>query len=424
MAERAPDTGDHRPHVVVIGAGFGGLRAARALARAPVRVTLLDRHNYHLFQPLLYQVATAGLSPGDIARPVRAILRRQRNLEFRMTEVTDVDFAARRIETTTGALGYDALILAAGGRTNWLGLDSVERHGLALKDIPDAIAIRNHVLRMFELGIQEPAAEARRAMLTLLIVGGGPTGVEVAGILAELCRRVLARDFPRLDVKDVRVILLEATQALLPGMPGPLQEATAEILWRKHVEVRFGARVVEYDGEKVRLAGGEIIPARTLIWAAGVRAVGLADRLGLPQGPLGRVRVEPTLEVGRHPGVFAIGDVACLEAEGRPLPMMAPVAMQQGVVAARNALHRLRGEPLEAFVYRNPGQLATIGRNAAVAHVKGLSFKGFPAWVVWLVVHLLQLIGFRNRLVVLISWAWEYFLYDRAVRLITTPPRE
>jgi NADH dehydrogenase len=247
--------------------------------------------------------------------------------------------------------------------------------------------------------------------------------VEVAGILAELIRRVLARDFPRLDVKDVRVILLEATQALLPGMPAPLQEATGEILWRKHVEVRFGARVIEYDGEKVRLAGGEVIPARTLIWAAGVRAASLADRLGLGQGPLGRVRVEPTLQVPGHPGVFAIGDLACLEAEGRALPMMAPVAMQQGVVAASNALHHLRGEPLEAFRYRNPGQLATIGRNAAVAHVKGLSFKGFPAWVVWLVVHLIQLIGFRNRLVVLISWAWEYFLYDRAVRLITSPPR-
>ncbi len=413
-----------RPHVVIVGAGFGGLRAARALAKAPVRVTLLDRRNYHLFQPLLYQVATCGLSPGDIARPVRAILRGQHNLEFRMTEVSEVDFAARRLETATGPVGYDFLILAVGGRTSWFGLDGVAAHGFGLKDIPDAIAIRNHTLRCFELAVQEPSPDVRRAMLSFAVVGGGPTGVEVAGILSELIRLVLAKDLPQLDVKDVRVILLEATDRLLPGMPEPLQESTAEILWRKHVEVRFGARVVDYDGEKVHLQGGEIIPSRTLIWAAGVRAAELVERLGLPQGALGRLPVEPTLQVKGHPEVFAIGDAALLEDGGSPLPMMAPVAMQQGKLAAANVLRACRGEPPVPFRYRNPGQLATIGRNAAVAHIRGFSFRGFPAWVVWLVVHLVQLIGFRNRLVVLISWAWDYFLYDRAVRLITVPFRD
>jgi NADH dehydrogenase len=415
---------DPRPHVVIVGAGFGGLRAARALAGAPVRVTLLDRHNYHLFQPLLYQVATCGLSPGDIARPVRAILRRQRNLEFRMTEVREIDFAARRLDTATGPVGYDYLILAVGGRTSWFGLEGVASRGFPLKDIPDAIAIRNQVLGCFELGVQESVADVRRSMLTFAVVGGGPTGVEVAGILSELCRLVLAKDLPELDVKDVRILLLEATDRLLPGMPHKLQEATAEILWRKHVEVRFGARVVDYDGEKVRLSGGEIIPSRTLIWAAGVRACELVERLGLAQGALGRLRVLPTLQVPERPEVFAIGDAALLEAAGAPLPMMAPVAIQQGRLAAANVLRAIRGEPQQAFRYRDPGQLATIGRNAAVAHIRGLAFRGFPAWVVWLVVHLVQLIGFRNRLVVLVSWAWDYFLYDRAVRLITAPVRD
>jgi NADH dehydrogenase len=237
-------------------------------------------------------------------------------------------------------------------------------------------------------------------------------------------RLVLAKDLPELDVKEVRVLLLEATDRLLPGMPEPLQESTAEILWRKHVEVRFGARVIDYDGEKVRLQGGEILPSRTLIWAAGVRAADLVERLGLPRGAQGRLCVEPTLRTAEHPEVFAIGDAALLESGGAPLPMMAPVAIQQGKLAAENVVRAIRGEPLAEFRYRDPGQLATIGRNAAVAHIRGFRFQGFPAWVVWLVVHLIQLIGFRNRLVVLISWAWDYFLYDRAVRLITAPERE
>ena len=303
--------GDARPHVVIAGAGFGGLRAARALARAPVRITLLDRRNYHLFQPLLYQVAMAGLSPADIARSVRSLLRRQRNLEFRLAEVTAVDFERRRLLTATGPVDYDYLILAVGAVTNYFGLESVERHGLGMKDIDEAIAIRNHVLRMFELGVQEPDSDRRRAMLTFLVVGGGPTGVESAGALSELIRLVLTKDFPRLDMKEVRVVLLEATDRVLADMPERLREATAEILWRKHVELRFGAEVTHFDGAQVRLRSGEIIPARTLVWAAGVRAAPLADRLGLPQASQGRIAVRPTLQVPGYDSVFAIGDAAC-----------------------------------------------------------------------------------------------------------------
>jgi NADH dehydrogenase len=255
----------------------------------------------------------------------------------------------------------------------------------------------------------------------VVVVGGGPTGVESAGALSELIRLVLTRDFPRLDVKDVRVILLEATDRMLADFPERLREYAGETLWRKHVEVRYGARVVDFDGERVQLQGGELIPARTLLWAAGVRAAPLADRLGVPQGGLGRLRVRPTLQLEGHDDVFAIGDAACLEVGGRALPMLAPVARQQGEHAAANLLRSLAGEPLLPFRYRDPGSLATIGRSAAVARLGRLRFRGRLAWLVWVVFHIWVLIGFRNRLVVLVNWAWDYFLYDRAVRLISRP---
>ncbi len=347
-----------------MGAGFGGLRAARALKRVPVDVVLLDRHNYHLFQPLLYQVATAGLEPDNIARPVRAILRGQRHFEFRMVEMTGLDLAGKQVVTSDGPIAYDYLILAPGGETSYFGIESIRQHGFGLKDTAEAVAIRNHVLGCFERAMLEPDADERRALLTF-------------GAAAE------------------------------------------ETLWRKHVEVRFGAAVRDYDGTRVALQGGEIIPARTLIWAAGAQAVSLAGRLGLATARQGRVVVEPTLQLPGRAEVYVIGDAAYLEADGQPLPMMAPVAIQMAETASANIARALRGTPPAAFRYRDPGSLATIGRNAAVAYVRGLAFKGFLAWVVWLVVHIVQLIGFRNKLFVLLNWAWDYFFYERASRLIT-----
>ncbi|HEV2751419.1 MAG TPA: NAD(P)/FAD-dependent oxidoreductase [Gemmatimonadales bacterium] len=419
VAGRAPAG---RPTVVIVGAGFGGLRAVRALRKAPVDVVLVDRRNYHLFQPLLYQVATAGLEPEQIARPVRAILRRQKNFEFRMTEVTGLESGAKRLITTDGPIGYDYLILAVGGETNYFGHTGVPEHGFGLKDVPEAIRIRNHVLRAFERAMLEPDPERRRAELTFVVVGGGPTGVEMAGALSELIRLVLVKDYPRLNFKDVRVLLVEATDRLLGPMPARLRDAAAETLWRKHVEVRFGATVEDYDGSRVVLKSGEVIPAGTLIWAAGVKAAHLTTQLGLPTGRQGRIPVSETLEVagGGHDGVYVIGDAAYLEAGGEPLPMMAPVAIQMAETAAQNIRRRVAGEAPTAFRYRDPGSLATIGRNAAVAYIHGIGFTGFPAWVVWLVVHIIQLIGFRNKLFVLLNWAWDYFFYERAARLITT----
>src|SRR6184192_4540886 len=357
IAARAPAG---RPTVVIVGAGFGGLRAARALRKTPVDVVLLDRHNYHLFQPLLYQVATAGLEPEQIAKPVRAILRGQQNFEFRMVQVTGVELAARQVVTDNGPVSYDYLILALGGETNYFGMDSILRHGFGLKGVVDAVAIRNHVLRCFERAMLEPDAERRRALLTFVVVGGGPTGVEMAGALSELIRLVLVKDYPRLNIKDVRVLLLEATDRLLAAMPERLREAAAETLWRKkHVEVRFGATVADYDGERVRLKSGEVIPARSLIWAAGVQAVSLTARLGLRTVRQGRVAVAPTLEVPEHPDIYVIGDAAYLEVDGAPLPMMAPVAIQMAGTAAANIRRRLAGQPPAPFDYRDPGSLAT-----------------------------------------------------------------
>lgn len=407
------------PHIVIVGAGFGGLRAARSLANAPVRVTLIDRNNYHLFQPLLYQVATAGISPDEIAHPVRGILRSQKNLEFVLTDVRKVDLPGKKLSTDAGEIAFDALILAVGGVTQFFGMESLERNAHGLKNIADATSIRNHLLTMFELANQETDEALRQAMLTFVVVGGGPTGVETAGAISELTRLVLAKDYPNLNTQNVKVILLEAFDRLLPAFPPDLSTSTVEVLKRKHVEVRFNAAVAGFDGKCVTFKNGEELPAHTVIWAAGVKAAPLVGTLGVEQGSLGRVPVAPTLQLANYPYAFVIGDAALLMDEsGKPLPMVAPVAMQQAEVAARNAVAVLNDGSLDEFHYKDPGSLATIGRRQAVARLGKFKFRGGFAWLVWLFVHLMQLVGFRNRLLVLINWAWDYLFYDRAVRII------
>jgi NADH:ubiquinone reductase (H+-translocating) len=412
-------THNNPPHVIIVGAGFGGLRAARLLAKDNLRVTLVDRNNYHLFQPLLYQVATAGVSPGEIAYPLRSILRKQKNTHFLLAEVTRIDLENKRLETTHGEIHYDALILAAGGQTNTFGIESVAQNSFGLKDLHDGITIRNHILRLFEQASLEQDQVVRQEMLTFVIAGGGPTGVEMAGAISELIQLVLKKDFPHQDFSQARVLLLEAAERLLPALPLELGLATLHALERKGVEVRFKTAVAGFDGRKVDLKDSQSIAARTLIWAAGIRAADIFDQLGVAQAAQRRVRVEPTLQLPGHPEVFVIGDGAYLKDEnGAPLPMIAPVALQQADCAVNNLRSLFNPNKMHPFVYKDPGVMATIGRNQAVARLGKLHFRGFIAWIIWVVVHIFQLIGFRNRLIVMITWAWDYFHYDRALRLI------
>jgi NADH dehydrogenase len=408
------------PHVLIVGAGFGGLTTAQKLAKAPVQITLIDRHNYHLFQPLLYQVAIAGLVPAQIAYPLRTIFRRQKNLNFQMSEVTSIDFNARYVRTNGSVLAYDYLVLAIGGQTNFFGLKAAEENGFQLKSVESATSTRNHLLRMFEKASREVDPERRKAFLTFVVVGGGPTGVETAGALAELITHVMAKDYPEMDLRETRVLLVEATGSVMAAYPDGLRKATMDLLQRKHVEILLNTRLTDYNGRTVSFANGSQIDTHTLIWTAGVRSAELTDRLGLQQAAAGRVRVEPTLQLHQHPEVFVIGDAAYVEDENRqPLPMLATVAQQQAATAAKNIRKLVEAGKPEPFRYRDPGLLATIGRNAAVARIWGLSFSGFIAWVIWVGLHIFRLIGFRNRLLVLINWAWDYFFYDNQVRLIT-----
>lgn len=408
------------PHIVIVGAGFAGLTAAKKLRNAPVRITLVDRNNYHLFQPLLYQVAIAGLVPSQVAYPLRTIFRNQKNLTFQMGEVTSIDFEARYVKLNGSVIAYDYLILAVGGETNFFGMEAVRENGFQLKDIESAVSTRNHLLKMFEKASREADPEKRKAMLTFIVVGGGPTGVETSGALAELISHVMRKEYPTLELREARVLLLEAGNTLIASYPDELRKATLRLVEKKNVEVMFNAKLTDYNGQRVLLADGTEIQSHTLIWTAGVKAAGITSRLGVQVAGSGRVRSEATLQLPGHPEVYVLGDAAYFEnGNGQPLPMLSTVAIQQGNAVAENIRRAIKGLEQKPFRYRDPGLLATIGRNAAVARIWGLSFSGLVAWLIWVGLHIYRIIGFRNRLVVLINWAWDYFFYDNQARLIT-----
>ena len=408
------------PHIVIIGAGFGGLNVARHLRNAPVRITLIDRQNYHLFQPLLYQVAIAGLLPSQIAYPLRTIFRRQHNLAFQMGEVTEINLAARYIRLNGSVIAYDYLVLAVGAETNFFGMESIKQAGFEVKDIQKAISTRNHLLQIFEQASHEVDADKRRALLTFVVVGGGPTGVETAGALAELISHVMVKDYSGLQFNDARVVLLEASDHLIASYPDELRHATHDLLRSKKVEISLHTRLTDYNGQYATLDDGRQIPTNTVIWTAGIKAAKALDMLGVERAAMGRVRVESTLQLPQRPEVFVLGDAAYLvDGNSQPLPMLSTVAIQQGKKAAQNIQRMIKGMPPEAFQYRDPGLLATIGRNAAVAHIWGVSFSGFFAWVIWVFLHIYRLIGFRNRILVFVNWAWDYIFYENQIRLIT-----
>jgi NADH dehydrogenase len=405
-------------HVVIVGAGFGGLTAARALRRAPVRITIVDRSNHHLFQPLLYQVATAALSPADIASPIRRIFRGQSNVSVLLADATAVDMPAKRVVLADGSVDYDILILATGATHAYFGHDAWCEHAPGLKSLKDALLIRQRVLMAFEVAEREPDLVKRRAWMTFVIVGAGPTGVELAGTLAEVTRQTLARDFRHINTASARVILVEASPTVLGAYPPDLSDAARRQLEKLGVAVWTGVEVTGVDAEGVT-TGQERIHARTVLWAAGVAASPLAKTLGVPLDRAGRVVVEPDLTIPGRDDVYVVGDLAHLERDGTLVPGVAPAAIQQGRHAAWNIIRSLHGQERRVFRYVDKGMLATIGRGAAVAQIGRFKAHGFVAWVLWLFVHILFLIGFRNRLVVMIQWAWSYFTFDRGARLIT-----
>ncbi len=409
-----------KPHIVIIGAGFAGLETARGLAKAPVRITLIDKNNHHLFQPLLYQVAIAGLLPSQIAQPVRTIFRRQKNLAFQMGEVTEINFEEKFVKMNGSVIAYDYLVIAAGARTNFFGFDMLEKHGLQLKDLETAVTTRNHLLSMFEQASHEADPEKRKAKLTFVIVGGGPTGVETAGALAELITHVMRKDFPRLNLTEAQVILLEAGPYLIAPYPDELRQATLRLLRNKKVDVRLNTKMQDFNGQRVTLGDGSVIESQTLVWTAGAKAAEIIETVPAEKASMGRVRVTPTLSLSQFPEAFVIGDAAFLvNGNGQPLPMLSTVAIQQGQATAKNIRLMMEGKEPKAFHYKDPGLLATVGRNAAVARIFGISFSGFIAWVIWVFLHIYRIIGFRNRIIVMFNWAWDYFFYDNQVRLIT-----
>jgi NADH dehydrogenase len=410
--------GRGRPHAVIVGAGFGGLYAARALRRAPVDVTVIDRRNHHLFQPLLYQVATAALNPSDIAAPIRKILRRQKNTTVLLADATQVDVERKKVGLSDGEIGYDYLILATGATDSYFGHEDWAPCAPGLKSIEDALEIRRRVLVAYEAAERTEDPERRSAWLQFVIVGAGPTGVELAGALAEISRRALARDFRNIDPTQARILLLEGLDRVLPTFPPQLSEKARRQLERLGVEVRVQKKVTGVDEEGVSL-DDERIEAKTVLWAAGVAASPIGQSLGVPLDRAGRVQVMPDLTIpGRSDG-FVIGDLAAFVQDGQLVPGVAPAAIQEARRAAGNITRAVKGKLYVPFRYRDKGMLAVIGRAAAVANLRHLKLSGFIAWLTWVIVHLYLLIGFRNRIIVMFEWAWAYFTYERGARLIT-----
>src|SRR5215470_15690489 len=408
-----------KPRVVIIGAGFGGLEAAKKLACENVRLTMIDRTNYHLFQPLLYQVATAALSPADIAAPVRGVLSKCKNAEVILAEVQSIDVNAKKVKLTDGEIVYDYLIVATGARHSYFGHPEWERLAPGLKSLEDAVEIRRRILMAFEYAerISDPAARA--AAMTFVIIGGGPTGVELAGAIAEIARHTLARDFRRIDPSSARVVLIEGDPQVLATFPEDLRTSARKQLQDLGVEIRTGVRATDLTEEGLS-AGDEFIPCRVKIWAAGNNASFVGKALGVPIDRVGRVIVQDDLTIPGHPEEQVIGDLANLAGkDGKPLPGVSPVAMQQGRHAARNILAMIEGRKPQRFWYFDKGSMATIGRHKAVADLHLLHLSGLPAWVAWLFIHILFLVGFRNRLTVLLQWAWAYFTFNKGARLIT-----
>ena len=407
------------PHVVIIGGGFGGLAAARALKSAPVRITLLDRANHHLFQPLLYQVAIAGLSAADIAAPIRSILRKQKNVTVLLDEAVNIDLDQQIVELKDGRLSYDFLIIATGGRTSYFGNDAWEKFAPGMKSLEDALEIRRRVLLSFELAEKEDDPVRRQELMTFVVVGGGPTGVELAGAISELARYALTRDFRNINPSDARVILLEGGPRVLPSFAEDLSASAEQQLTQLGVQVRVNALVKNIEEARVYL-DGETIQAATIIWGAGIQASTLANKIKAPRDRIGRLILEPDLTLPGNKNVFAIGDTTSFTHQtGNPLPGVSPVAMQMGRTAAENILRAIKGESYKLFKYIDKGSMATIGRHAAIAEIGKIHLSGFIAWAAWLFIHLIFLIGFRNRIAALFNWAWSYFTYQRGARLIT-----
>jgi NADH:ubiquinone reductase (H+-translocating) len=408
-----------KPRVIIVGSGFGGLEAAKKLACKNVQVTVIDRTNYHLFQPLLYQVATAALSPADIAAPIRAVLSKCRNVEVILAEVQSLDVDAGKIKTFDMEIDYDYLIIATGARHSYFGHDEWEKLAPGLKSLEDAIELRRRILLAFEYAEKTTDEAARRAAMNFVIIGGGPTGVEMAGAIAEISRYTLARDFRHIDPSEARVLLIEGEPRLLAAYPEDLSESARKQLADLGVEVRTSARATNLTEAGVQV-DGEFIPCRVKIWAAGNNASFVGKTLGAPVDRVGRVIVNADLTIPGHPEVQVIGDLANFSHQtGEPLPGISPVAMQQGRHAARNILRMIRGQKPEPFRYFDKGTMATIGRNKAVADLKFVHLSGLPAWLAWLFVHIIFLVGFRNRLLVLTQWAWAYLTFDKGARLIT-----